>query len=314
MRVACLIVTSLFLALSALAEEASVKVGAQIFADYTRSDDTSAFNVSRAYININGTLNRFLTARVTPDIARETAEGSSLSGSLQFRLKFAYAQLNLKNGSWIRGGLIPLLWVEHEETFYRYRFQGPVMVDREGYIGTADYGVAARYALPNDLGDVAGGVFNGEGFAHAEANDQKAVALRASVHPLKPLHIAGFYDHDKHAAGERRTRAIGQVVFDHPRVTAAVDLLSARDRAVKARGYSVWATPKISRTWEVLLRRDVVEPDTSRDERKTRDIEGVAYWLPLQSGVAAAVMLDRDDTRGIGPRVTNYGLKVMVSF
>jgi len=317
MRVS-LIVTSLFLALSVVAEEPSVKVGAQIFADYTRSEDASAFNVTRAYININGTLNRFLTARVTPDIARETAEGSSLNGSLQFRLKFAYAQLNLDQwltkGSWARGGLIPLLWVEHEETFYRYRFQGPVMVDREGYIGTADYGVAARYALPNDLGDVAGGVFNGEGFAHAEANDQKAAMLRVAVHPLKSLHVAGFYDHDNYAAGERRNRAIGQVVFDHPRVTAAVDLLSARDRAVKARGYSVWATPKISRSWEVLLRRDMVESDTTRDERKTRDIEGVAYWLQLQSGVAAAVMLDRDDTRGIGPRVTNYGLKVMVSF
>src|SRR5436190_16259429 len=103
---ATIIVTSLFLAISAAAaDEPTVKVGAQIFADYTRSDETSAFNVTRGYININGTLNRYLSARVTPDIARETAEGSSLNGSLQFRLKVAYAQVNLKDGSWIRGGL-----------------------------------------------------------------------------------------------------------------------------------------------------------------------------------------------------------------
>src|SRR5881409_3000744 len=89
------IVTSLFLAISAVAEEPSVKVGAQIFADYTRSESTSAFNVSRAYININGTLNKYLSARVTPDIARESGEGNSLNGSLQFRLKFAYAQVQL---------------------------------------------------------------------------------------------------------------------------------------------------------------------------------------------------------------------------
>ena len=305
------IVTSLFLAFSAAAEEPSVKVGAQIFADYTQSDDTSAFNVTRAYININGTLNRFLTARVTPDIARETGEGSSLNGSLQFRLKFAYAQLNLKNGSWIRGGLIPLLWVEHEETFYRYRFQGPVFVDREGYIGTADYGVAGRYALPNDWGDLAAGVFNGEGFAHAEANDQKAVALRVSLQPVKHLHVSGFVDKDNYAAGQPRDREIGQIAYEHPRVVAAIDLLSAKDRDAKSHGYSVWATPKFSKTWEALLRRDVLRAE---GERKTRDIEGVAYWLPLQGGLAAAVMLDRDDTRGIGAPVTNYGIKVMVSF
>ena len=316
---ASLFVTSLFLAASAIAaDEPSVKVGAQIFADYTRSESTSAFNVSRAYINVNGSLNKFLSARVTPDVARESGEGTSLNGSLQFRLKFAYAQVHLDQwltkGSWVRGGLIPLLWVDYEEQYYHYRFQGPVMVDREGYVGTADYGVAMRYAFPNDRAEVVGGVFNGEGFGHAETNDQKAAMLRVAVHPMKGLHFSAFYDNDNYAEGQPRNRAIGQVAFEHPRVTAAIDVLSARDRAVKARGYSIWATPKLSRSWELLLRRDTLEPDTSRDERKTRDIEGLAYWVPLQGGVSAAVMFDRDDTRGIGARVTNYGIKVMVSF
>src|SRR5690242_8874812 len=104
---AVLFVTSLLFAISAYAadrDEPSVKVGGLIFADYTHSDDISSFNLTRAYININATLNRWLSARVTPDIAREAGEGSSLNGSLQFRLKFAYAQVNLANGSWIRGG------------------------------------------------------------------------------------------------------------------------------------------------------------------------------------------------------------------
>ncbi len=311
MRAVRLFVTSLFLAASAFAaDEHAVKIGAQIFADYTRSDETSAFNVSRAYININGTLNRFFTARVTPDIARDTTEGSSLNGSLQFRLKYAYAQLNLKDGSWVRGGLIPLLWVEYEEQLYRYRFQGPVFVDREGYIGTADYGVAARYALPNEYGDIAAGVFNGEGFARSEANDQKAAVLRVSLRPLKGLRVSGFIDKDNYSSGQPRDRAVGQLSYEHPRVIAAVDLLSAKDRDTKSHGYSAWATPKLSKSWELLLRRDVLRAE----ERKTRNIEGVAYWVPLQSGVSAAVMVDRDDTRGAGSRVTNYGLKLMVSF
>jgi hypothetical protein len=318
MRVSVLL-TSFLLAVSAFGQDQpAIKLGAQIFADYTRSDSTSAFNVTRAYINVNGSLNKFLAFRLTPDVARETGEGTSLNGSLQFRLKFAYAQLNLDQaltkGSWVRGGLIPLLWTDYEEQFYRYRFQGPVMVDREGYVGTADYGVAMRYAFPNDRGDVVGGVFNGEGFAHSEANDQKAMMVRVAVNPMKRLHVSAFYDSDNYSAGQSRDRAIGQVVFEHARGTAAVEVLSARDRGVKGRGYSIWATPKLVRGWELLLRRDVIEPDTSRDERKTRDIEGIAYWVPLQGGPAAAIMLDRDDTRGIGPRVTNFGVKVMVSF
>jgi hypothetical protein len=303
---------SLLAASAALAaDEPTVKVGALIFADYTHSDDTSAFNVTRAYININGTLNRWLSARVTPDIARETAEGSSLSGSLQFRLKFAYAQVNLANGSWIRGGLVPLLWVEYEEQLYHYRFQGPVFVDREGYVGTADYGVAGRYVLPHEWGDVAAAVFNGEGFAHTETNDQKAVALRVSLQPVKHLHVSGFVDKDNYSAGQPRDRQVAQLAYDHPRVTAAVDLLSAKDRDVRSHGCSAWATPKLTKSWEMLLRRDVLRVEG--EPRKTRDIEGIAYWLPVQGGVSAAVMLDRDATRGAA-RTTSYGLKMMLSF
>ena len=47
-----------------------------------------------------------------------------------------------------------------------------------------------------------------------------------------------------------------------------------------------------------------------------RDIEGIAYWLPLQSGVTSAVMLDRDATRGpaAGTHTTNYGIKILISY
>jgi hypothetical protein len=305
-----LILTSLFLAVSASAEDAaSVKVGASIFADYVRSSQSSEFDVTRAYINVNATINKIFSARVTPDLTRETGPGSSLNGSLNLRLKFAYAQAEL-NGSWIRAGLIPLLWTDYEEQFYRYRFQGQLFVDREGYVGTADYGVAGRYQFPHDYGDVAAGVFNGEGFAHAEVNDQKAVMLRASVQPVKGLHLAAFYDDDNYSAGQARDRAVAQVAYEHPRVTAAVDFLSANDRGVKAHGTSIWATPKLSHSWELLLRRD----ELSAEEHQTRDIEGIAYWVPLKGAVSAAVMLDRDDTRGAGPRITNYGVKLMVSF
>src|SRR5918912_932009 len=77
-----------------------INLGATIFADYTYQDSPqtkdadgntihpSAFNVTRAYINVTGNLNHYLGFRITPDIARETGSGSSLSGSLNFRVKY----------------------------------------------------------------------------------------------------------------------------------------------------------------------------------------------------------------------------------
>jgi hypothetical protein len=190
----------LTLSVSISADEPTLKVGATMFADATyqaapttvdvdgNEINGNAFNVSRAYINLTGTLSKRFAFRVTSDIARETGSGSSFSGSQQFRLKYAYAQLNLDEwatkGSFVRFGMQQTPYMDYVEQHYRYRFQGPVFADREGYLSSSDVGVSARYVFPSDYGDVHAGVYNGEGYNKPEANDQKAMQIRATVRPL----------------------------------------------------------------------------------------------------------------------------------
>src|SRR5947209_12032246 len=118
-----------------------INIGAVIFADYTyvespkskdadgNSINNSSFNVTRGYINITGNLNHLIAFRITPDIVRETSATPSVSGSQIFRIKYAYAQLNLDDwttkGSWARLGLQQTPYTDYTETIYRYRFQGP---------------------------------------------------------------------------------------------------------------------------------------------------------------------------------------------
>ena len=130
----------------------TVRIGGVIYADYTYTASVappahdadgneihpSSFNVSRVYINVLGNLNRYISFRITPEVARETSAGSSLSGSQELRVKFAWAQFNLDQwltkGSWVRVGLSQTPWLDYEETIYRYRFQGTVFADREGFL------------------------------------------------------------------------------------------------------------------------------------------------------------------------------------
>ena len=84
----------------------SIRVGTTIYPNFTYQTEPkitdsdgnlvkrSAFDVSRAYINITGNISHILAFRVTPDITRETNTASSLSGSLVFRVKYAYLQTN----------------------------------------------------------------------------------------------------------------------------------------------------------------------------------------------------------------------------
>jgi hypothetical protein len=328
-------------------DKPSFKVGSTIFGDYTYIDSpkvtdadgnsihSSSFNVSRAYINVTGNLNHLVAFRVTPDISRETGAGSSLAGSYTFRLKYAYAQLNLDDwapkGSWVRFGLQQTPLLDYEEGIYRYRFQGSIFVEREGFLTSSDNGLSGHYSLPGNYGDIHGGYYNGEGYSKAETNNEKAFQIRGSLRPfplggaLKGLRFTGFMDDDQYLANAKRSRMVGQVTFEHPRVNIGADYLQAKDQTsetkpeLTGKGYSVWATPKLAKGWELLLRHDEMKPDENASQKRKRNIVGVAYWLPNLERVTTAVLLDYDSLKienvtPAKPDDTRYGLKFLINF
>lgn len=326
----------------------NVRVGATLFADYTytASPETkdadgntffpNAFTVARSYINITGSLSRVIAFRFTPDIAQETGAGSALSGSLTFRVKYAFLQTNLDKwltpGTWARFGMQPTAFVNFSEDVYRYRFQGPIFVDREGFLLSSDAGAAFHYNLPSNYGDVHVGVYNGETYKKLEVNDQKALQLRGTVRPfakgapvLRGLRVTGFYHGDHYARDAERRRAVASVTFEHKYLNAAFDYLDATDQTstrvtpVDSSGYSFWATPKSPKGWEGLVRFDRLTPNETRDESKTRTLLGAAYWVPLQGGVSTVFLLDYERVAYDGavaarPTERRIALHVLVNF
>ena len=323
----------------------SIKFGSTIFADYTYQDapetkdangntiHPSAFNVTRAYINVFGTLNHRFSYRITPDITRESGSGSSLNGSYTFRLKYAFGQFNLDDwttkGSWIRFGLNQTPWIDYAEGIYRYRFQGPTFVDREGFLTSSDLGLSAHWNFPGNYGDIHGGFYNGEGYNHPETNNEKSFQFRATLRPLplggaewKGLRFSGFIDEDHYAESQKKERLLGQVSYESKWANAAFEYLDAKDRAslakpeVHAKGFSVWVTPKFGTSgWEALLRHDDLKPDATVSATRKRDILGIAYWFPHMQAVQTALMLDYDNTKpSTTTKTTLYGLKMLINF
>lgn len=327
----------------------SIKVGVTLFADYTVNQQPavqdadgnavkySAFQIGRSYLNVTGNLSRLIAFRITPDIARETGAGTSLNGSYTFRLKFAYAQLNLEDhltpGSYVRLGMQSTPWVGFIDEVFRYRFQGAAYTDREGFLSSADLGATFRYVFPGNRGDVHGGVYNGETYSRFEVNDQKAFQVRATFRPLpddavlRGLRVTGFYDKDAYVKDADRTRGIIAATFEHAHGNAGFEYLAARDQnasaartAVEARGWSAWVTPKLTRGWEGLLRLDTLKPDRrSPAQKKRRTIAGIAYWFPLQGTLATALLLDVERVRYDGftpsrPAERRIALHALVNF
>ncbi|HET7694248.1 MAG TPA: hypothetical protein VFK57_00965 [Vicinamibacterales bacterium] len=326
----------------------SIRVGATIFADYTIQQQPqitdadgnrvtlNQFQIGRSYLNVTGSISHRIAFRLTPDIARETGAGSSLNGSYTFRLKYAYAQWNLDDymtrGSFARFGMQQNPYFDFFESVYRYRFQGTIFTEREGYQSSADVGAAFRYSLPGSYGDVQTGFFNGENYNRAEVNDQKAFMIRGTVRPLprhallRGLRFTGFLNKDAYVRNADRTRALVAASYEHPSVSGAFEYQTTTDQpsttrtAVKGRGWSVFVNPRHPSGWEGLLRFDHNVPDTTLDRQvRERTIAGVAYWFPHQGSVATALMLDVDNATFDGfstaqPTQRRFALHAYVGF
>jgi hypothetical protein len=299
----------------------AVRVGGVLFLDFTQTSNpkitdtdanrvsASAFNVGRAYLNVTGQLNHLIAFRITPDIVRETGAGSTLNGSLTYRLKYGYGQFNLDDwlwrGTYVRAGMIQTPYTDFEETVYRYRFQGTVFADREGFASSSDYGVAFRTAFPQNYGEVIAGVYNGDTYTRADPNDQKSFRLRATVRPFpgpglaRGLRVTAYVDRDHTVKDADRNRFIASALYEHKYVNAYASYLKATDQtsvkvtAVDADGFSFWITPKTTFGLEGLFRYDRLNPNDTNDSHKDRVIGGVAYWPKMSvATVSSAILLD----------------------
>jgi hypothetical protein len=304
----------------------SIAVGAVVFYDYTFSNapkvadaagnavKSNAFNVVRTYVNVTGRISSIVSFRITPDVTRETGSGGTLDGSMSFRMKYGYAQMTLDRftGNWrntyVRVGMQQTPFIDAEEPVYRYRFQGTVFAERDGGMASADYGVSFHTNFPNNYGDVHVGLYNGEGYTRAEANDQKALMVRATVRPMptggalqRGLRFTGYAVRDHVMAGADRHRYMGSVWLEQRKYNAGFDYLTRSDEAtptstrVKSDGYSFFVTPFFKEKgngFEALVRYDSFRPNTaSPDARQNRSIAGIAYWFPHPGGNATAALL-----------------------
>jgi len=328
-------------------DKPAIKLGVTVFTDYTYTDspaskdangntiNPNAFNISRTYINVTGQLHHLVSFRITPDITRDTDTTGALAGSLVVRLKYGFGQLNMDDwitkGSWLRFGLQQTPYIDYAEGIYRYRFQSPIMVDRDGFLTSSDLGASGHFNLPDNYGDVHLGVYNGEGYSKAEANDQKGFQVRASLRPLAGIPIAkgwrvtGFYNADHVAQDQKRNRWLVDTTFEHPYLNAGFTYIEATNQAspgaadVTAHDYSVWATPRTPFGLEGLVRYDQLKANKDQDPTKKRLIVGVAYWFSFGHGITAALLADYDQEQfnNYSPAVPDnkkYALHMLLNY
>jgi hypothetical protein len=264
----------------------------QYDAELKNRDAYNAFDLTRGYININGQLAKSVRFRVTPDVRRVT--DSSLSGTLVFRMKYAFVEYDPKTPrSWVRFGAHQTPWLDFEESINRYRVQGTMFSEREGLIpGSSDFGVGYFTPIGKYI-DIQTGVYNGEGYAQTDANKYKSAQGRLTLRPFagrglaNGFRLSGFYNKGWYAAGRPRDLGIVMGSFEHAKLVATLQYVKAKEnpnalapRNIHRNGASGYVEVRQGVAgWAAIARVDRLDPDeTLVDNSQRRVIAGGAYW------------------------------------
>lgn len=277
------------------AQQPTVTITGVAFAQYGyQLKDTAghqnAFDVTRAYVNVNGKLADGVATRVTSDIYR------SADGSLAFRLKYAYVTYT-PDGSWLtfKMGQIHTPWVDWEEHLWDYRMQGTIALDRNGYLSSSDLGIGMDGAWNNQQVNMQVGFYDGEGYHGGVGDSRKDVMARVSLRVLETddagktggLRVSAYGQFGKPTTGGTRYRALGMLSYASKMVTLAAeagmrgDSAAASGALVTGRLISAFGVLHVPNSAAAVIARvDIVDPDKdAANDRQTRFIGGVSYQL-----------------------------------
>ncbi len=290
--------------LAAQQQQPSVSLGGVVYAQWGAQMDSLSpannFDVTRAYLNAIGRFNGGILTRITADVYHDG--DATAGGGLNYRLKYAYFGWN-PTGSPLtfRFGLTQTPFLDWEEALWDYRMQGPMMVDRNGYMSSSDFGLAVDGNVNSELVDFQAMAFNGENYNKAPGDRHKDFAARVSVRVMGTddgsrvggLRITGYAQAGTPTSGGTRSRFIGMLSYRSKALTLAGEYLSATDTVTApatgkhtGTGISVFGVFHVPASQlSVIARADIVDPNTANNttatsnDKRTTLILGLSYQL-----------------------------------
>ena len=269
-----------------------VTVGGVVYGQYLYqlkdslgAGNQNQFSIQRAYINVLGRFAGGIGTRVTVDIAQPGTAGTT---NQLVRLKYAFLTWTPTNSKLTyKFGLTQTPYIDWEETLWDYRMQGPIAVDRNGYMSSSDFGAGVDGHWNNEGVNAQFLFFNGEGYSGGTGDNHKDVGLRVSGRLSKTndasrvggLRLTGYAGLGKATGGADRNRYIATGSYKTQQLTLAAEYVSTKDAAITGSIISAFGTYKFARSKVGAIGRvDILDPDTDTpDNKQTRGIVGVSY-------------------------------------
>ena len=154
-----------------------------------------------------------------------TTEVENSQGAYYVYLKYAYLEAYdvFTKGLYFRLGQGGFIGITQLEDYWTYRYQGPMILDREKYMSSTYIGFSVGYKAPSEIVNIQLSAVNGEGYSHPERQKSKDGQLALFFRPwaksngfLHSLIVGGaavYGKYDEVDGTDRRLRAGGALGF-----------------------------------------------------------------------------------------------------
>lgn len=302
--------------------------------------DRNRFAIKRGYFRFTKEFMPWFDAHITFDVTQSSVKDSSLSDSIQVRLKYIYGKFKLPTLAFLTKpnfevGQVHMPWLDYEEHTNYYRMQDTMFLERNGIFNSADFGITFTSLLGGEMpkeyqenvnshyagryGSIQGGVYNGGGYHASEQNKNKVLEGRVTIRPVPDV-IPGLQVSYFGTTGKGNTAAepdwttnLVYGSFESEPVVLTGQYYWGEGQqngsnSTEKDGYSFFAELKLYNMFRdpinrfsVIGRYDHFDPNTDqKDDENSRYIFGVGYYLDKPHKNMFVVDYDHVDYKASG--------------
>lgn len=299
-----------------------VDITASVWNLPTGERGTSSFNLPTLFMNFSAPLKENNFLEMTLEGAEEKQNTTERFG-VQVRTAYLDLVSPFPAGSALRTGLIPQPWQEAYYEVWPYRFLGEnawTITEKWKYLNYSDLGFSYMSEIPDDLGEWALTLSNGEGVGEKETGSHKDASIFARLFILNPLSLSLNYvrgNYEKY--GEKvglKERIQAMIVYEEKNVWSVgleylvtqdpadgirtlemaegVDVLALSGQSVRGQGGSFFTIVSTGPKAEVMLRYDYLNAVT---DESGRDLQTYIASLGYQVSEDIKTAISADYTK-----------------
>ncbi|PLX10798.1 MAG: porin [Marinilabiliales bacterium] len=199
--------------------EPSVKIFTNVHSTFVDGDNTSAFEVQRAYFGYSYSFSENFSTKLTLDVGDPNDGGKLQMTAYLKNAALEYHKGNLK----VNFGLIGLYGFKTQEKQWGYRYIYKSFQDQHKFGSSADLGASMVYKF-SDLISADAMILNGEGYKNLQSDDTYKGAVGVTITPMKSLQLRAYYDYMSTDVAQQTIALFGGYKADNIKIGAEYNM------------------------------------------------------------------------------------------